>query len=216
MQVLLNVTSTIRYNTSMEEIEVKFLDIDVDEITRKLESLGAKKVFERDYRRKVYDYPDLRLNADNSWIRIRDEGDQVTLGYKKRLATTAHDGSSNDGGMEEVELIVSDFDKMALFLDKIGLTLKFYEENRRIRYELDDVEFDIDFWPQLNPYLEIEAKSWNDIDKAIAMLELNPDDKKVFSTYQVYQMNGIDPLDYIENTFRGMVLRRPSRSSDDA
>ncbi len=191
----------------MEEIEVKFLDINVDEITQKLESLGATKVFERDYRRKVYDYPDLRLNADNAWIRIRDEGDQITLGYKKRLGTTANDGSSNDGGMEEVELVVSDFDKMALFLDKIGLALKFYEENKRIRYELDGVEYDIDFWPQLNPYLEIEAKSWDNIDKAIQLLDLNPDDKKVFSTYQIYKMNGIDPLDYIENTFDGMVLR---------
>ncbi len=191
----------------MEEIEVKFLDINVEEIEKKLTELGAIKVFDKNYRRKVFDYPDLRLNTDNSWIRIRDEGDKITLSYKKRLATGAHDGSSNDGGMEEIELEVSDFNKMALFFEKIGLALKFYEENRRIRYELNGTHFDIDFWPQLNPYLEIEAESWEELDKAIKLLELNPDDKKIFSTYQVYQMQGINPLDYVENTFAGMKKR---------
>lgn len=191
----------------MEEIEVKFLNINVDELVKKLEALGAKKVFEKDYRRKVFDYPDLRLNADSSWIRIRDEGDQITLSYKKRLNTSSHDGSSNDEGMEEIELVVSDFDKMSLFFEKIGLALKFYEENKRIRYEFDSIEFDIDFWPGLEPYLEIEAQSWEDIDKAIKLLDLNPEDKKIFSTYQIYQMKGINPLDYIENTFSGMVKR---------
>ncbi len=191
----------------MEEIEVKFLNINVDELTQKLESLGAQKMFDKNYRRKVFDYPDLRLNEDNAWVRVRDEGDKITLSYKKRLNTSAHDGSSNDGGMEEIELEVSDFDKMAVFFEKIGLALKFYEENRRIRYELDGIEFDIDFWPGLEPYLEIEAKSWEDIDKAIQILDLNPEDKKVFSTFQIYQMKGINPLDYIENTFAGMVKR---------
>ncbi len=191
----------------MEEIEVKFLNINVDELTKKLASLGATKQFDKQYRRKVFDYPDLRLNADNAWVRIRDEGDKITLSYKKRVNTTSHDGSSNDGGMEEIELEVSDFDKMALLFEKIGLALKFYEENRRIRYTFDDIEFDIDFWPGLEPYLEIEAPTWDKIDHAIQLLGLNPDDKKVFSTYQIYQMEGINPLDYIENTFKGRVKR---------
>ena len=42
-----------------------------------------------------------------------------------------------------------------------------------------DIEFDIDTWPQLNPYLEIEAPSWGKIDEAIKMLGLNIKDKKI-------------------------------------
>ena len=48
----------------MEEVEVKFLDINPDSLIKKLENLGAKKVFERFYRRRIFDYPDGRLNKN--------------------------------------------------------------------------------------------------------------------------------------------------------
>ncbi|HEY2004654.1 MAG TPA: CYTH domain-containing protein [Candidatus Saccharimonadia bacterium] len=185
----------------MEEIEVKFLDIDVPKIEAKLREIGATKMFDRVYRRKVYDYPDMRLNALHAWVRVRDEGDKVTFGFKQRTGVTSSDGSSNDGGMDEVEVVVSDFDKTALLLEKIGLKRKFYEENRRIRWAKGDLEFDIDHWPLLNPYLEIEAKSWDQIDAALKLLELNPADKKVFSTHQIYKMAGIEEFDFDQLTF---------------
>lgn len=186
---------------AMEEIEVKFLDIDVPKIEAKLHEIGAAKMFDRIYRRKVYDYPDLRLNAQHAWVRVRDEGDKVTFGFKQRTGTSSSDGSSNDGGMDEVEVEVSDFEKTALLLEKIGLKRKFYEENRRIRWIKGDIEFDIDHWPLINPYLEIEAKSWDQIDEAIKLLGLDPADKKVFSAYQVYKLAGLDELDFDELTF---------------
>jgi adenylate cyclase class 2 len=68
----------------MEEIEVKFLNVDVKALEAKLAAIGASKSFERMYRRKVYDFPDLRLNAQRAWIRVRDEGEKVTMGCKQR------------------------------------------------------------------------------------------------------------------------------------
>ena len=59
----------------MEEIEVKFLNIDSDLMEKKLLKIGAKKVFEKLYHRKVFDYPDLRLNDQGAWVRLRDEGE---------------------------------------------------------------------------------------------------------------------------------------------
>ena len=191
----------------MEEIEVKFLAIDPVEIQKKLRGIGAKKVFDKIYRRRVFDYPDLRLNNQGAWIRIRDEGDKVTFSFKQRLGIKSDDGSSNDSSMEEVEIIVNDFEKTAKLLEKIGLKQKFYEENRRIRYVLKDIEFDIDFWPGLEPYLEIETNSWKKIDQAINQLKLNPQDKKIFSTYQIYQQKGIDENDFSQITFEKMVKK---------
>jgi adenylate cyclase class 2 len=189
----------------MEEIEVKFLDIDADKMEKKFLEIGAKKAFDTIYKIKVFDYTDLRLDNDNSWVRLRDEGDKVTLTFKKRLG--AKDGIQNDDGMLEHETIVSDFDQTAKILESIGLTQKFYEEKRRIRYFLDDIEFDIDFCPALKPYLEIESDDWNKIDKAILLLGLDPKDKKMFSTTQIYMQNGIRTLDYKELTFKGLVKR---------
>lgn len=191
----------------MEEIEVKFLKIDPMLIEAKLQKIGAKKVFEKLFKRRVFDYPDLRLDSAGAWIRIRDEGDRTTLSFKQRKGIKTHDGKTNDKSMEEIEVEVSDFEKISKFMSKIGLKEKFYEENKRIQYKLDGVEFDIDFWPQLDPYLEIEAPSWEKINWAISMLGLDPTTQKIFSTTQIYKLNGIIEKDYKEITFKKMVKK---------
>lgn len=192
----------------MEEIEVKFLNIDPISMQKKLLEIGAKKVFEKLYKRKVFDYPDLRLDKMAAWVRLRDEGDKITLTFKQRIGIKTHDWKANDISMDETEIEVDDFEKTAEFLTKIGLKEKFLEENKRIRYQLGDIELDIDFWPMLEPYLEIEAPSWGEIDRIIKSLELNPAEKKIFSTHQIYQLKGIEENDYREITFRGMVKKR--------
>lgn len=191
----------------MEEREVKFLNIDPIEMESKLEKIGAEKIFDKIYRRKVFDFPDLSLHKDSSWLRLRDERDKVTLTFKHRIGAKGFDGKQNDKGMKEIETIVADFDKTAKILENIGLKEKFYEENRRIRYMKGKVEFDIDFWPMVKPFLEIEAGTWEEIDDAIKELGLNPEDKKIFSTYQIYKLNGIDEHDYKIITFEKTVKR---------
>ena len=191
----------------MEEIEVKFLDIDPKKIEKKLKDIGAKKVFDHIFKSKVFDYPDLRLNAAAAWIRLRDEGDKITLSFKQRKGAKDDGGRTNDEGMIEHETVVSDFDQTANVFLSAGFIQKFYEEKHRIRYMLGDIEFDIDFVPLLEPYLEIETDSWSKIDKAIKLLELKPSDKKIFSTYQIYQLKGINMLDYKELTFSKQIKR---------
>ncbi len=147
------------------------------------------------------------MDKQGAWIRLRDEGDRVTLTFKQRVGIKTHDGTVNDKTMEEVEVEISDLAKTAEILSKIGLKEKHYVENKRIRYQLGNIEFDIDYFPKLEPYLEIEASSWPEIDKAIKLLGLNPKDKKIFSTYQIYRLKGIDVNDYKEITFKKMVKK---------
>jgi adenylate cyclase class 2 len=180
----------------MQENEVKFLNIDPEKTESRLKEIGAEKIFDKIYKRRVYDYPDLRLNEKGAYLRLRDEGDKITFTFKQRLGMKGHDGKANDEGMEEIEVNVSDFEKTAELILRLGLVEKFYEENRRIRYKLRDIEFDIDFWPLLNPYLEIEAPTWEEVDEGIELLNLDQKDKKIFSTFQVYQLSGINELDY--------------------
>ena len=189
----------------MEEIEIKFLDVDSKSLIKKLEKLGAKRIFETLYRRRVFDYPDLKLNQDNSWVRLRDEGDQITLAFKQRIKPG--EKGENDQSMQESEITVSDFEETTNILLSIGLIEKGYQENERIRYVLDDIEFDIDSWPQIPIYLEIEAKSWEKVEKAAKLLELNFEDKKIFSTTQVYENYKINLSDYRRVTFQEMILK---------
>ena len=69
----------------MEEFEIKFLEVDVPELEKKLTAIGAKKVGEYMYRRRHFDYSDLRLDKKHEWIRVRDEGDKITMAHKKRI-----------------------------------------------------------------------------------------------------------------------------------
>ncbi|HWQ60020.1 MAG TPA: class IV adenylate cyclase [Candidatus Fimivivens sp.] len=190
-----------------EEIEVVFLEIDRDVIEKRLGDMGAERIGDIFYRHISFDYPDYRLNADNAWIRLRDEGGQIVLAYKKRLGVTSQDGSTNDEGMEEVEVIVNDYEATRLFLSKIGLIEKHEAEKKRTRWRNGEVEFDIDTWPGIPTFLEIEATSWEGIDEAIEALGLRKDGRKICSANQIYHMYGIDVNDYRKLTFDGMVRK---------
>ena len=193
----------------MEEKEVKFLDIDPAAIEEKLKASGAHKVGEYFYRRQVFDFPGFPLDKQAAWVRLRDEGERITLTFKQRLGISSNDGKTSDRSMKEVEIIVNDYQKTTDFLLSIGMIYKFYEENKRIRWQKGNIEFDIDTWPKLNPYLEIEAPSWEEISEAEKFLRLDPADQKIFSTNQIYKMNGIDELNYARITFDGFIKREP-------
>ena len=192
----------------MEEYEVKFLGIDPNTIVQKLLQAGATKSFDRIFHRAVFDYADLRLDAKGAWVRVRDEGDRVTFGYKQRLGyEPGADEAKNDLGMLEEEVEVSDFETTCRILRHIGLVNKFYIENRRVQYRLDGVEVDIEYWPALEPYIEIEGTSWAEVDSTIDKLGLNPAEKKLFSTTQIYARAGINDKDYSRLTFAEMVKK---------
>lgn len=189
----------------MEEIEVKFLNINKEELEKKLLEIGAHKVGDFFYKRQVFDYPDLSLDKKGAWIRLRDEGDKIQLSYKQRLGMQGNSG--NDEGMKEIEFSVDNFEETAKFLYELGLSNKFYFENKRTRYEKDNIEFDIDAWPLLEPYLEIEADTWEDIYKAIDWLGFDKAEMKKFSTTQIYALSGINDKDYSKLTFSEAVKK---------
>ncbi len=137
-----------------QEIEVKFLNVDFDDVRARLKKLGA--VCEqpmRLMRRVVIDYPDRKMQTTgDSWVRVRDEGDKITLTFKK---TTEHEF----GGAHEIETIVGDYQKTIDIFLAIGLIVHTAQETKRETWKIDGVEVVLDEWPWLNPYIEIEGLS---------------------------------------------------------
>ena len=134
------------------EIEAKWLDIDVDAMRAKLKAAGAKrKAPERLMVRKNFDYEDKRLEKIGGWIRVRNEGDKVTMSYKQLYDRTLH-------GTKEVSLTVNDFDSACNFLEVIGLPANNYQETKRESWELDGGDIELDTWPWIPTFMEIEAK----------------------------------------------------------
>ena len=139
----------------MQEIEIMFANINKDEIRAKLKSIGA--------RLKTPEYRQFRIIFDlikpepNKWIRVRDEGDKITLAYKEAGRKLEE--------QKEVEIFVDSFEKTVEFLKATGHQVRSIEETKREKWVLGGVEITIDTWPFLEPVLEIEGESQELIQK---------------------------------------------------
>ncbi|MEJ0054008.1 MAG: class IV adenylate cyclase [bacterium] len=165
------------------EIEAKFADIHTETLRARLKEIGAVLEYpETLMRRRNFDYPDGRLNTIGGWIRIRDEGNKVTLSYKQLNDRTLH-------GTKEVSVDVSDFDKAADFLTSIGLEAKSYQETKREKWMYQDMEITIDTWPWIPPFMELEGSSEEALKDAAAALGLDWSRAMHGSVETVYQMH---------------------------
>ena len=192
-----------------EEIEAKFLDIDVDKIQEKLKEFGAVKIGEFLQKWATFDYPDWRLDKDLSWIRVRDEGNgEISLSFKKRLGAVDRNASSNDEGMQEIQLKIDSFEKATDFFKAIGLVIKHTAEKKRIRWVKEDTEFDIDIYPGLEPMIEIETTSQEKIKTSAEALGLSYEDRKIFSSSQAYALKGIDVGSLVKISFEEGLIKR--------
>jgi adenylate cyclase, class 2 len=164
------------------EIECKFLNVDFDEVRKHLKAAGA--VCDqpmRMMRRKTYDYSDNRLsNEYNGWVRVRDEGDKITLSYKQLNDRTLH-------GTKEITLTVSDFATADSFLLAIGLEQKSYQETKRESWHLGDAQIELDEWPWIKPTIEIEGPNETAVRETAEKLGFRFEDALFGSVEVAYQ-----------------------------
>ena len=148
------------------EREIKFLDTDLSVIRAKLQEIGGVcSVPERLMRRTIFDFPDRRLGEKHAWARVRDEGDRVTMSYK-RLASIGLEG------MEEVEFTIPRFEDGEAFLRGLGLVPRSFQESRRETWEWNGCEIVLDTWPWLPSFIEIEGENEEEMQGLVRMLGL--------------------------------------------
>jgi adenylate cyclase class 2 len=147
------------------EIEVKFVNIDHDAIRIGLKSIGA--VLEQPMRlmkRVTIDSDDMR--PKNAFLRVRDQGDKVTLTYKQFDELSLN-------GAKEIEITVDDFEETIKLLAAAGLPYGSLQETKRETWRLGSTEIVLDIWPWLNPYIEIEGASEQDVKSVAEQLGLD-------------------------------------------
>ncbi len=192
----------------MEEIEIKFLEVDVVSLEKKLKEIGAKKVGDFFYKRIIFDFPDYRLDKTGQYLRLRDEGDKITLTYKKQKDFISHEATTKDVIFLENEIIVSDFETARVMLAGLGMIEDQYQENRRTRYIFDGVEIDIDSWPKIPTYLEIEGQSQEKVNKVATLLGFDLKEAVRYSAGAIYERHyGIKMHEYSKITFDEWILK---------
>jgi adenylate cyclase class 2 len=168
------------------EYEGKVLDIDSERVKARILSAGGRQIAGPQLmRRYVYDI----VPGDmTKWIRLRDTGTETTLCVKEIRS------DSIDGTLE-VETAVGDFTATNDMLRMLGFTPKSYQENRRTSFVLDDVQLELDEWPQIPPYMEIEGRTKEDVLRVAALLGYDEEQLTGENTMKVYARYGIDLAD---------------------
>ncbi|ACY95784.1 class IV adenylate cyclase [Thermomonospora curvata] len=178
---------------TLVEFEAKLLDIDPEEMACRIESAGGRRTSEdRLQRRYVFD---IDTPPDPArWMRLRDDGVRATLAVKHIV----HDGID---GTKEVEVSVDDFDQTLLLLQELGYKPKSYQENRRTSFQLGEVHLEVDEWPLIPPYLELEGPSKEAVLAAADRLGIEHGRLTGINTVEVYRRYGMDITDYPELRF---------------
>ncbi len=177
------------------EIEAKFIDVTIDDVRQRLNKAGA--VCEqpmRDMRRALIE--EEHHAAENMFIRIRDEGDKVTMCLKKKTKSLKE---STIDSTYEIETTVGDFDTTIELFKVAGWHYMTYQESRRETWKLNDVEIVIDEWPWINPYIEIEAETEEQVRSVAEQLEFDWNEAMFGSVDVIYARK------YPDMTIRGVI-----------
>ncbi len=173
------------------EYEVKILEIDVEKIIKKLNYLNAEYIWEFLQKRLVYDFSPI---DENKWIRLRQNWEKAYLTIKE----ITNDSIS---WTKELETEVSDFETTDKILNKLWYTHKAFQENKRISYILDWANIELDFWPLIPPYLEIEGKNEEHVISVLSKLGFDISDTTSINTKKVYSKYWINLDDIKELKF---------------
>lgn len=164
-----------------QEIEVKFFPITPSDVKEKLEAAGATlKTPERLMRRKVYG-GEANAAMDCTYGRVRDEGGVITMSAKY----SAQGGDI--ASQKEAQITVDSFEDATKVLESFGLIPTDFQENKRETWAMaDGTLVELEEWPDLPPYLEIEGDSIEALQNTANLLGLTWSDHRTDSTDGLY------------------------------
>lgn len=147
--------------------------------------------------KKLIDFIKQFHNNSNKWIRVRQTGDKTTIAVKHILANN----DSNIQQMLETEIEVGSIKEANNLLESLGFSYKSYQEKERITYILENYEIDIDTWPGIPTYFEVEGKSEEDLNRILNKLGYSFFDAVSCTADEVYQKYGKSMFDSRELKF---------------
>jgi adenylate cyclase class 2 len=162
-------------------METKVLDINTRELEEKLISLGAKKVF--DNVRVITHFNNSQENRE-PFLKLTEEGEKLKL------------SSQNHQTRKETKLFVSRKVECIELLKTLGYAPVSEVKVRRISFEWEGIDFDIDEFPQIPAFLEIDlGDSRYSLDDILGKLNLKENERGEMSTIDIYNNYGLNYFD---------------------
>lgn len=138
----------------------------------------------------------------NKWVRVRQTNGKTTITVKHILNPDMQ--TTNNGDMQKVletEMEVPSIEEANSMLEQLGFSFRNYQEKNRITYDVNGVEVDIDSWPLIPTYVEIENDSTELIQSTIKKLGLQNHEVLSCNTADIYNRYGIDLYKFRELKF---------------
>ena len=151
----------------MKEIELKILNVDVPAMRRKLKKLGLKRVMKPTLLHEIHFISENFRGKGSraSLFRLRKEGGRSFLTVKaKRRKDKRFDVR------QETEVSVSDFEKTKKILEAVGFKILREREKFREEYKGKGVKVEIDSYPKIKPYAEVEGNDKKTVLKFLSTL----------------------------------------------
>lgn len=171
-----------------KEHEIKVLDVDVESLIDKLRKIGAKEVYNDNRTIIALDTADKHLlNKEDKLIRVTDEGN---------IKVTMHINQSKPEEKEAIKFKTSRLKETLDFFNELGLKPISNVKEKRISYELGKVDFDIDKFPAIPAFLEIDTEYLDEegytIEEILKALELENNRIVKMGTEDIHKIYDVD------------------------
>jgi len=167
------------------EIETRFLGIDKNALILKLNELGSVDKGEVKLNDTIFYDKNSKWLEENIVVKLREKNSEAKLIYKVNK-------ENKIDSAREIEFSVSSPTDAKEFLEAIGLVAYRAIEKFRHSFLLDNVIIDIDTWPKIPVYVELEGDSVEDLKKVAAKLKLNWEDRFDGDPRMVFKKYGFD------------------------
>ena len=148
------------------EIETRFLGIDKNSLISRLKSLGAVDNGEAKLNDTIFYDKDLTWLGQHKLIKVREKNGKAKLSFKSNKEQTVD-------STKEIEFDVSDAEEAKIFLESVGFVIFRTVEKRRHSFSLDNVSVDVDTWPEIPIFVELEGSSVEELKLIAQKLELD-------------------------------------------
>ncbi len=161
----------------MREREIKVLNIDKNEIEKKLINIGAVLVKDENQINYRFDTDDGFLKKTyKGYLRIRIIKNNLSGETKNTMTFKRNIKRDSLRVNEEIDTDLSDWENAAKIIEILGYKRKRPGYKHRRSYMYQNILFEIDTWDEKTyskPYLEIEVSTDEELEKAIILLNLD-------------------------------------------
>ena len=205
-------TIEIRKNINFKKIKNLFYEIDqlltnkdigylekelnIDNLSNifKLETKNIEKMLKDT---KLINFIDKFEMTTKKWVRLRKTVEEkANKEIKETTTLTVKHILRNDKSgiqqMKETEILVNSLEETNELLENLGFAFRNYQEKKRTKYILKEHEIDIDTWPKLPTYFEVEGKNKEDLSNILNLLGYSFEDAVSCTVDEIYKEIGMD------------------------